>query len=191
MRETGYEKGKFLGLASTEERRICSDKEPSLCRRTCVPGRFMLEIHLTMPRASFRGADDERCIMHSRSTKEFARLFRVAYWKFIFLTSLKLCRQHMCLIFEAFIPLSLPFSVNNNFLNSFTVRNRMSTRACIRNYTWKYLQLCFCCWETLPRISVAIKRLVVVVRHTMGSSESSIDLVIKQAIFYRARGCVS
>jgi len=65
----GYEKGESLGLASTEERRICSDKEPSLCRRARAPCRFMLEMHLMLrDHPEVRMMNDATCILVPRTS---------------------------------------------------------------------------------------------------------------------------
>lgn len=77
VRETrGYEKEESVGLASsTEERRICSNKEPSLCERACAPGRFMLEMHLMVHvhPSEVRMMNDAACIL-VHSAKELSSL---------------------------------------------------------------------------------------------------------------------
>lgn len=88
-RNVFVKKEESLGLASTEERRIRSDKEPSLCRRACAPARFMLEMHLMvrMHPSEVRMMNDASCILVPRRSRVCTLISRGTLKAFIFNSS--------------------------------------------------------------------------------------------------------
>jgi len=186
----GYEKGESLGLASTEERRICFDKEPSLCRRACAPCRFMLEMHLIRDHPSeVWMMNDATCILRKSWVCSVISRGTLKVHIFNFAEIIPSARAFAIQSIHLNIHIFFYPSLNSNLKNLL-----QSQIACwlVFVITCKNIYSYVSALENAVLYQHRDKSSLLVscdIRQVVGAP--SIDLAIKQAIFYRARWCIS